>query len=242
MAWGSSRSVLGGNRTISTLGALYVVIATARALFVLTRPASLLTALVDFALVGVPGLVLLFGGYRLPETDIDPDTYLRIFGWCLAGFGGVLVLIELLMLEPGVVVAYPRWSLTFVTALGSAGGFLVGVYDARALTRKRRLEEQRQQLQRQRQALQKRSDQLRRQNERLDNFANLLAHELRSPLAVAQIYLKQTADGDRNAAEEVETALTRIEEMVEVILVIARESDADIDRESVALAEVAEGA
>ncbi|NEU56910.1 HAMP domain-containing sensor histidine kinase [Halorussus sp. MSC15.2] len=242
MAGGSWRSVLGGNRTISALGGLYVVIATARALFVLARPASLLTALVDFALVGVPGLVLLYGGYRLPETDIDPDTYPRIFGWCLAGFGAVLVLIELLMLEPGVVVAYPRWSLTFVTALGSAGGFLVGAYDARALTRKRRLQEQRRQLQRQRQELQKRSDQLQRQNERLDNFANLLAHELRSPLAVAQIYLQQTAEGDRTAAEQVTTALTRIEEMVEIILVIARGSDADIDRESVALAEVAEDA
>ena len=67
----------------------------------------------------------------------------------------------------------------------------------------------------------------------------MLAHELRNPLSIAQIYQQQAVDGGQHAAKEVETALTRIEEMVEVILVIARGEDADIDRQMVALAEVA---
>ncbi|WP_368410290.1 hypothetical protein [Halorussus vallis] len=89
----------------------------------------------DFLLVGVPGLIVLYGGVRLSETAIDPDTYPRIVAWCLAGFVVVLAVIELLNLEPGVTIAYPRWSFTLGTAFGIAAGFGVGVNDARAPSR-----------------------------------------------------------------------------------------------------------
>ncbi|NHN61093.1 MULTISPECIES: PAS domain S-box protein [Halorussus] len=66
------------------------------------------------------------------------------------------------------------------------------------------------------------------QNERLDAFASMLAHELRNPLEIAQIYLDMgvTAavdeDDDGSAFEEVERALDRIEEMIETLLVVTR--------------------
>ncbi|WP_435179985.1 ATP-binding protein [Halorussus sp. AFM4] len=78
-----------------------------------------------------------------------------------------------------------------------------------------------------------------RQNERLESFASMLAHELRNPLTIAQLYSDSAADGDAAAAEEVAAALDRIEELIDVLLVIARGSDSEIDREAVELADVA---
>jgi PAS domain S-box-containing protein len=111
---------------------------------------------------------------------------------------------------------------------------------------------------------------LERQNERLDQFASMLAHELRNPLQTAQIYLdfvasdeeqddgerddeerddakadqKENGDGDgasRDEAnvEQIEEALQRIDEIIEVLLVLARGRGEVVDREPVALADVA---
>jgi signal transduction histidine kinase len=83
-----------------------------------------------------------------------------------------------------------------------------------------------------------REQQLQRQNDRLESFSSMLAHELRNPLMIAQIYHQQAADGDEAAAEEVDTALSRIEEMIDVLLVTASGDESGIDWESVALPNV----
>jgi signal transduction histidine kinase len=80
---------------------------------------------------------------------------------------------------------------------------------------------------------------LERQNDRLESFASMLAHELRNPLNIAQIYSQSAMEGDRDAAEEVATALDRIEEMINVMLVTARGSDLDVACQSVSLREAA---
>jgi PAS domain S-box-containing protein len=83
------------------------------------------------------------------------------------------------------------------------------------------------------------------QNERLDAFASMLAHELRNPLEIAQIYLGMGVeravedDADASAFEEVETALDRIEEMIETLLVVTRRDGAVDTTEVVDLGEVA---
>ena len=87
--------------------------------------------------------------------------------------------------------------------------------------------------------LSRRERELKRQNDRLESFASMLAHELRNPLSIAQIYLQQAVTGDGDAAAEVETALDRIEEMIDVLLVTARTAEADIDAEAVDLSEAA---
>lgn len=224
----------------SLLGGIYVALGIGRVLHVVTGSELLLTGAIDFLLVGGPGFVLLYGGYRLPRIGIDPDTYPRILGWCVLGFSLAFGLIELLHLEPGVTFRYPRWSLMFSSSLATASGFIIGVYDARSITQAQRLHHQYRQLQQQQQQLQQQQEELQRQNERLDNFANLLAHELRNPLSIARIYLRPAMEGDTSAGKEVENALTRIGEMVDIILVIARGEDADINREVVSLAAVAE--
>ncbi|MFC4449621.1 PAS domain-containing sensor histidine kinase [Halorussus aquaticus] len=78
-----------------------------------------------------------------------------------------------------------------------------------------------------------------RETERLDSFAGMLAHELRNPLQIAQLYQSQAAAGDESAAEEVTTALDRIEELIDLMLVTARGADSVIDWESVELADAA---
>ena len=78
-----------------------------------------------------------------------------------------------------------------------------------------------------------------RERVRLESFAGMLAHELRNPLEVAQLYHPKSAGGDEAAAEEVATALDRIEELIDVMLVTAHGADSTIDREPVSIADVA---
>ncbi|WP_440008685.1 PAS domain S-box protein [Halomicrococcus sp. SG-WS-1] len=70
---------------------------------------------------------------------------------------------------------------------------------------------------------------LERQNERLDRFASMLAHELRNPLYVAQSYLDFIDDEENTATiSQIADALQRIDEIIEVLLVLARdESEVD---------------
>ncbi|WP_433624271.1 MEDS domain-containing protein [Halomicrococcus sp. NG-SE-24] len=81
--------------------------------------------------------------------------------------------------------------------------------------------------------------QLQRQNNRLESFASMLAHELRNPLHIAQMYLHEVGGGNPDAVTEIERALDRIEEMIDILLITARTTDAAIDRDTVALAEAA---
>ena len=223
--WSRLVTTLGGERVVAGWGGLYVLLATARAGFVVATGRPIAAAVIDFVLVAGPGTILLYGGLRLPRSDLDRETYPRVAAWCLAGFVVTLGVIELLSLEPGVTIAYPRWSFTLGAAVGTAAGFGIGVNDARAATRAKEVE--------------RHNRELERQNGRMERFARMVAHELRSPLTVAQIYLPRAADGDADAAAEAEAALDRIEEMIEVVLVTARGSDASIDAEPVSVADVA---
>jgi len=67
---------------------------------------------------------------------------------------------------------------------------------------------------------------LERQNDRLEQFASMVSHDLRNPLNVAQgrfkLLSEEVAQDDDNAAA-VERALTRMEELIEEILTLARD-------------------
>ena len=82
-------------------------------------------------------------------------------------------------------------------------------------------------------------EELERSNERLDRFASMLAHELRNPLNVAKIYVGQIDAEDRTAVEQVDDALDRIEEMIDVLLVLAKGSDVAECQQVVRLDDVA---
>lgn len=90
--------------------------------------------------------------------------------------------------------------------------------------------------------LEKQNERLKQQNNRLETFANMLAHELRNPLNIAQVYLQQAATGDQDAIQQVDDALGRIQEMIDVLLVTTRGSDATLDRQTVKIRPIAEQA
>lgn len=87
-----------------------------------------------------------------------------------------------------------------------------------------------------------REQRLQRQNERLESFASMLAHELRNPLTIAQIYTRQAQTGDADALEEVTAALDRIDSMIDVLLILARSNNAVSAGEPVDLTTVVDDA
>jgi len=79
---------------------------------------------------------------------------------------------------------------------------------------------------------------LQRQNERLSEFASILSHDLRNPLAVAQgnLELADPADGESaDRLDDVEGALDRMDALIEDVLALAREGDRVTDPEAVSL-------
>ncbi|MFC4549231.1 MULTISPECIES: ATP-binding protein [Halorussus] len=223
--WSRPLPTNGGARAILALGGALLASAVGRAAFAVAAGRSPIGVLINFVLVAVPGAAILYGGYRLPRSGLDPDVYPRIVGWCFGGFASLLAVVGLLVAHPDVDVSQLFWSATLASAIGALGGLAIGTNEARAVSRAREAERHERKLQ--------------RQNERLESFAGMLAHELRNPLSIAQIYLQFAADGDEEAAEEVETALSRIEEMIDVLLITARNADAHVEREASALADIA---
>ena len=85
-----------------------------------------------------------------------------------------------------------------------------------------------------------RERELEQQNRRLESFASMLAHELRNPVNIGQIYSQQLpTDTDPEVVEYITEAFDRIEDMIDVILVLARGREAVGGSNSIRLAEVA---
>jgi signal transduction histidine kinase len=83
-----------------------------------------------------------------------------------------------------------------------------------------------------------REEELHRQNERLDQFASVVAHDLRNPLTVAMGFLEGAEEtGNAEHFEKVESAHDRIERLIEDLLTLARgeatiEDAAEVDLQS----------
>lgn len=92
-------------------------------------------------------------------------------------------------------------------------------------------------------ALEAQKEALTRQNDRLEAFAGTLSHDLRNPLNVSQGYL-DLARTSQDAAhfDEIETALDRMDELIEEILTLARQGTAVTDTESLEIEAVATAA
>lgn len=353
-----SRSIsgVGSRNVITALGGLYIVVAIGRALLVVAMGRPISVEVADLILVGGPGSLILYAGYRLPKTDLHSDVYPRIVLWFFGGVGLLLGVVAMRILDPNVTIENPFWVGVLATALGSLAGLAIGMYEARALSRARDAEAHVQELQRERNLreqiaetspvgiividadgtlsftnahtaeilgypteeligreydtsifeatdsdgepientvfeqvlstgepvfdairqvtrpdgqriwlsvngapLQNQSGEvtgvvftaediteqkeqqqrLEQQNKRLESFAGMLAHELRNPLQIAQIHLQQAQPHNEDAAAEIETAHERMKEMIDVLLVTVRGSDANLDSQPVAITDVA---
>ncbi|PSP54811.1 histidine kinase [Halobacteriales archaeon QS_1_67_19] len=85
-----------------------------------------------------------------------------------------------------------------------------------------------------------REAQLDQKNDRLGSFASMLAHELRNPVAIGQIYSRQLPDeADAEAVEYVTDAFDRIEDMVDILLILTRGREAVSEYTPVNLADEA---
>ena len=83
---------------------------------------------------------------------------------------------------------------------------------------------------------------LRQQNEQLDEFVSVVSHDLRSPLSVAEgnlELLREECDSDR--IETIDSALTRMDDLIEDLLQLARTDDQVSDMKTVDLAELLQG-
>ncbi|WP_135662016.1 PAS domain-containing protein [Halorhabdus rudnickae] len=81
-----------------------------------------------------------------------------------------------------------------------------------------------------------REAELTRQNERLDQFASVVAHDLRNPLTVAMGFLEVAAEsGDPAHFEKVESAHDRIERLIDDLLTLARGESTIEDAEQIDL-------
>ncbi|WP_435180376.1 MEDS domain-containing protein [Halorussus sp. AFM4] len=85
-----------------------------------------------------------------------------------------------------------------------------------------------------------REAQLRQKNDRLESFASMLAHELRNPVTIGQIYGQQLS-GEQNAEaiDYVTEAFDRIEDMVDVLLILTRGREAVGERAPIDLGDAA---
>jgi PAS domain S-box-containing protein len=80
----------------------------------------------------------------------------------------------------------------------------------------------------------RREEALERQNERLDAFASIVSHDLKSPLSVANgnLYLAREED-DETYLDQVEHALDRMERIIDDLLRLARSGEGSLDPEPV---------
>ena len=88
-----------------------------------------------------------------------------------------------------------------------------------------------------------REQRLRQQNDRLESFAGMLAHELRNPVTIGQIYSQQLSpESDPEAVDYVTEAFDRMENMIDVMLIITQGRNAISERTPVTLADAAQEA
>jgi methyl-accepting chemotaxis protein len=83
-------------------------------------------------------------------------------------------------------------------------------------------------------------EEIERTNERLDQFASIVAHDLRNPIGIAEGFLGMAREtGDDDHFDEVASALDRMEILIDDLLALARQEEESVDVDDVDLDAVA---
>jgi signal transduction histidine kinase len=175
-------------------------------------------------------LGLIYGGYWIKRSDLPPDRYGRIASWWVAGLVPAVLIVfvttsAMRTVTPNLVVAMARWGVS----IGGSLGLLVGVFEARAVTHAVEAETAR-----------IRQQEIRRERDRLEEFADVVSHDLRSPLTVASgrlDLLREDCDGPH--LDEIEAAHDRMYSIIEDTLTLARAGQVVGETAAVELSDVA---
>lgn len=221
-------------RTVFTAGAILLMISTTQTVLGVVEGVSIGVVLLDFVLVGSPGIALMYTGVWMPGSEITRRHYLRIVAWVL---GGVIVMYGFILLRdlhPGVSAEWAVGTQALALTIGSIGGLLIGIQETRAAVRAEQLVSRTRELE-------AREIELERRNGQLERFASVVSHDLRNPLSVAQGYLdllREEVESDH--IRHIEDAHERMEALIDELLTLARTGETIKELESVELESIAE--
>lgn len=220
----------GGRRAIIGIGCLYLLVALLWGARQRGDGLSVEAAGLEVLLLAVFGLVLLVGGYRLNDAEIDPAEYPRIAAWTVVSIAVLIWIAALVDLHPDIEMDRTYLSLLLASGVGSVSGLLMGVQEARARTRAREAE-------RANSELEETVAELRRTNERLEDFAGIVSHDLQNPLTVARGNVELAArERSDEHLERAARALDRMDDLTEDLLTMARRGRSVDDPDAVGLA------
>ena len=214
-----------------TIAGVGIATALLTFLFILSGQSTSGLVFVTDAIVPLLFSALLVGASYWAWADRSADTAMvRLTLWCLAGgtiVGGFEFLTLYSQFEGGVLVQKELQTLNAGVSRGSVIGLAFGFYDVERRRTKRR------------------EGQLERQVERLEEFASVVSHDLRSPLTVARgrmELLNASHDLDEEHVDQIEFAHERMTEIIEDSLALARGGHEVTDPEPVEIAAAAEAA
>ncbi|MFA9515682.1 sensor histidine kinase [Halopenitus sp. H-Gu1] len=184
-------------------------------------------------------IVLLIAGVWLYWSQFDDASTIRVAAWTGVGLlGGVVFGYPVVPYQAAhevTMVDIPFLTVNWITA-GALGGFLIGFYNARQRQYRTALEAERAELA-------AREQELERQNDRLEQFASLVSHDLRNPLNVAAGRLEfAQQDCQSDHLDTVDTALKRMETLIDDLLTLARQGEPADDTDRVTLSTTADQA
>lgn len=211
-------------------GGLIFLTGISQAILELFGDESVVIALFHLIFVGIPGGILMYAGYWMPRSDISPQYYPRVVAWIVGGTGVMFGFIVLRDLHPGVTVEWTVGTQSIALMIGSIGGLLIGIQESRVKTRTEELAERTRELK-------EREQHLARQNERLEEFANVVSHDLRNPLNVASGRLELAQDDcDSKHLSNIESAHKRMNTLITDLLTLAQQGQTPADRSIIQLA------
>ena len=152
-------------------------------------------------------------GRWLTVDDVPVHRHRRVALWMLGGLVGFLCINLLVMTifpsqASSAYVGWARWA----AALGGGAGSLIGMFEARAIDRELTAERER-----------VTREKLATKNDRLEEFATILSHDLRSPLNVASGNIDLAARSrESDRLDTAARALSRMDEIIEETLLLAR--------------------
>lgn len=171
-------------------------------------------------------LAMVYGSYRLGQSDISPQRYPRVFHWCLGGMI-LFVTVNLALIraiQPDTLLQLGSW-IRWGATVGGGIGLIIGLFEAQTTSREVTAER-----------LRIRQEELQQERDRFEAFANTVSHDLRNPLNVAagRVELAQE-ECDSEHLDDASEALERMEQLIDDLLELARQGENVIDPEPVDL-------